>query len=99
MNIPEYEEGLVTQYVKKIAAEGVKAFDGADVKSAVDKIVDDAAQHFAVVKSSTELGNLKRFSGMLSLFAFDTHESQPQYRATFEHAKARADDIIKRRTA
>lgn len=97
MNIPKHEEGLVRIYVEKIASLGVKALEGGEVEREVNATVEKAAAHFSDVKTSTELGNLERFSGLLSVFATSTHGSQPLYRNTFELAKTLVDDIIKKK--
>jgi len=95
MSTQLFEDGLVRLYIDKIAALGVKALQGADVKPEVAAVVDEAAKHFAVVKTSTEIGNLRWFAGQLGLRAEISHPTQPQYRATFEHAKGLADALVK----
>jgi hypothetical protein len=99
MSTQVYEEGLVRIYTDQVAALSVQALDGADVKHKVAEVVETAAKHFAVVKSSTEIGNLKWFVGQLRLRAELTHESQPQCRETFRDASQLAAAVLKQKTA
>jgi hypothetical protein len=92
--LPEFEEGLVRIYVDKIAQLAVEANNGATVTQKIPNLVDEAARHFAAVRSSTEMGNLKRFAGQLHARAEATHASQPQYRATFQQAKTFVDILL-----
>lgn len=81
-----YEDGLVQIYKNKIDALAVKAEEGKDVQPEVSAVVEEAAKHFAVVATSTEVGNLRRFNGMLKLAADVADKSSPERRATFEYA-------------
>lgn len=93
----EFEEGLIKKYLDQIGHLGVKASEGTDVRAEVEAVVQNAAAHFAGIKSSTELGNLRAFAGRLAIFAEGIHPSQPVYRETLELAKTTAEKILKGR--
>jgi hypothetical protein len=92
-----HETGLIDHYLDKIAALAVRAQNGANVREQVTDVVREASAHFAAVKTSSELGNLKAFAGQLGIRATATHVSQPAYRETLEYTKDLVRKIIEER--
>ncbi|MEQ9625917.1 hypothetical protein [Coleofasciculus chthonoplastes] len=59
-SVQEYEEGLLQIYLHKFRSLGVKASLGQDITTDIDNAVRECTEHLAIVKSSTEIGNLKQ---------------------------------------
>ncbi|MEQ9373374.1 MAG: hypothetical protein RIG63_30770 [Coleofasciculus chthonoplastes F3-SA18-01] len=59
-SVQEYEEGLLQIYLHKFLSLGVKASRGQDITTDIDNAVRECTEHLAIVKSSTEIGNLKQ---------------------------------------
>jgi signal peptidase I len=75
-SIQEYEEGLVKIYLDKFISLGVKANQGQDITTDIDNAVRECTEHLAIVKSSTEIGNLKQLIGKIKLILSDWQYSQ-----------------------
>lgn len=82
----DHDEGLITQYVDKIRALGIRAEAGEPVTASVDKIVSQAIEHFRIVKSSSPKANLSAFKGRLAITADVVHSSQPEFKRTLQYA-------------
>ena len=90
----DHEEGLIRQYVDAIKALGVRAESGEDVNAAITSKVNEAVDHFRIIKSSDPLANLLAFKGRLKLTAEATHPSQPAFKQTLRHAADICPDSI-----
>src|SRR5687767_7972376 len=97
MKIPAHDEGLVKMYVDKIDALGVIASQGSLVIKEVVAVAHGAIAHFASVKTSTEIGNLKKFSRCLAARSMAARGSQPHHEAAFNCARTIVDNLIERK--
>ena len=77
---PQHDEALVNNYLERISALSVSAFDGADVNQELALLVQEAKRHCAG-------GNLAVLTSRLKdrIDAAD-REDQPQVRDTFAKA-------------
>jgi hypothetical protein len=76
-SVQEYEEGLLKIYLDKFLSLGVKASQSQDITTDIDNAVRECTEHLAIVKSSTEIGNLKQLVGKIKFIISDQHYSQP----------------------
>lgn len=74
--VQEYEEGLLKFYLGKFLSLGARAIQGQDITTDIDNVVRECTEHLAIVKSSTEIGNLKRLIEKLKLILSDRQYSQ-----------------------
>ena len=82
----EHEDGLISQYVGKVQALGVRAEGGEDVSTETATVVSEACEHFRVVKTSDAQANLSAFVAKLKLTAEVAHASQERFKQTLLHA-------------
>lgn len=75
-SVQEYEEGLLKIYLDKFLSLGVAANRGQDITTDIDNAVRECTEHLAIVKSSTEIGNLKQLVGKIKIILSDQHYSQ-----------------------
>lgn len=94
MNTENYDRQIVDLYLDKVAVLGVKALQGEDVKSQVNAVVQEAAEHFAIWVGGTKEGNLKLFAGQLGMRADLSPESQPECRDTFRYAAQLTKEML-----
>jgi len=59
-SVQEYEEGLLKFHLDKFLSVAVAASRGQDITRDIDNAVRECTEHLAIVKSSTEIGNLKQ---------------------------------------
>jgi hypothetical protein len=81
-----YEESMINQHVTKVQVLATKALSGNHVKSDIQKVINEARDHFSIVKSSEREGNLLALKGKLKRLADSVHESHPDYRNALEYA-------------
>lgn len=81
-----HEDGLIQQYVDAIQALGVRAESGEDVTAPIASKVQEAVDHFRIVKSSDPQANLLAFKYRLKAVAEVTHSSQPRFKETLKQA-------------
>jgi hypothetical protein len=82
----QHDEPLVTHYVRKVHALGVRAHDGENVEAEVEAAVREACEHFAVWKTGRPAGNRARLRSLLKLQAEATHKTQPRVKETLARA-------------
>jgi len=75
-SVQEYEEGLLKIYLDKFLSLGVKASQSQDITTDIDNAVRECTEHLAIVKSSTEIGNLKQLVGKIQFILSDHQYSQ-----------------------
>ena len=90
------EPGLIDTYVVQLDHIATKAQNGSDIGTEVSEVVQKAADHFAALETSSELGNLRAFRGQLGIRAMATHPSMPKYRDTLERAEMMVGEIIRK---
>jgi hypothetical protein len=76
LSVQEYEEGLLKIYLDKFLSLGVEASRGQDITTDIDNAVRECTEHLAIVKSSTELGNLKQLVGKIKFILSDRQYNQ-----------------------
>ncbi|MGA3118177.1 MAG: hypothetical protein ABSF90_27585 [Syntrophobacteraceae bacterium] len=96
-----YDDALIKEYFGKVKSLGVRPLSGTSVQEEVENIVKTAVEHFSIVQTGTELGNLRRFMDLLAFAAETTPSSQPEMHATLGYAAQLVDQIIhtKRKTS
>jgi hypothetical protein len=75
-SVQEYEEGLLKIYLDKFLSLGVKASRCQDITTDIDNAVRECTEHLAIVKSSTEIGNLKQLVGKIKFILSDQQYSE-----------------------
>lgn len=90
-----YEDGLVKIYFGKIKSLALDA-TCRSVHEEVENHVKKAVEHFAMVQTSTELGNLQRFMALLNFAAETTLSSQLEIHSTLEHAAQLVSEMIQK---
>ncbi|MFP4120752.1 MAG: hypothetical protein ACLFWI_07025 [Coleofasciculus sp.] len=70
-SVQEYEEGLLKIYLNKFLSLGVAASRDQDITTDIDNAVRECTEHLAIVKSSTEIGNLKQLVEKIKLIISD----------------------------
>ncbi len=75
-SVQEYEEGLLKIYLDKFLSLGVEASRGQDITTDIDNAVRECTDHLAIVKSSTEIGNLKQLVGKIKFILSDRQYSE-----------------------
>lgn len=75
-SVQEYEEGLLKIYLDKFFSLSVQANQGQDVSIDIENSVRECIEHLAIVKSSTEIGNLKQLVAKIKLILSDQQYSE-----------------------
>ncbi len=88
-----YEKGLIKQYVDKIRSLAVQAQQGAEVEKKIEKLVQEACEHFRIVNTSNQ-ANLDAFRGQLKMQAELVHSSQPMNKKALEYAISKCPDNL-----
>jgi hypothetical protein len=75
-SVQEYEEGLWKIYLDKFLSLGVEASRVQDITTDIDNAVRECTEHLAIVKSSTEIGNLKQLVAKIKFILSDQQYNQ-----------------------
>jgi len=90
----DHDDGSVKQYLGKVKSLGAEALKGKSVQQEVESVIADALEHFEIIRTGTQLGNLQRFMALLAFAADTTPSTQPEMHSTLEYAAGLVDRAI-----